>query len=155
MKKILITLLVLLGLGCTAVVSCPDKQAHKDAIMAEVNEAVNDKLDPDKTDTTGLSQFFGSIGSGIAGFFIDKRLTVENYFVCSVGKISTPAGEEKYGESLTWQRLDTMVTCRIRIDRDLKYIEPDQRQQVMEFLTTASGKLMETFTPYSLKYSKK
>ena len=95
MKKLLITLLVLLGLGCTAVVSCPDKQAHKDAIMAVVNEAVNDKLDPDKTDTTGLSQFFGSIGSGIAGFFIDKQLTVENYFVCSVGKRSTPAGEEK------------------------------------------------------------
>lgn len=63
--------------------------------------------------------------------------------------------EEKYGEALTWQRLDTMVTCRIRIDSDLKYVESDQRQQVMEFLTKASGKLMEVFTPYSLKYSKK
>ncbi len=54
-----------------------------------------------------------------------------------------------------WQRLDEKITCRIRIDRDLKYIEQDQRQQVIEFLTTASGKLMEIFTPYSLKYSKK
>ncbi len=95
MKKLLVIILVLLGLGCTAVISCPDKQAHKDAIMAVLNESINDSLDPDGTDTTGLSQFFGSIGSGIAGFFIDKQLTVENYFVCSVGKISTPAGEEK------------------------------------------------------------
>lgn len=62
--------------------------------------------------------------------------------------------EIKFGEPLTWQRLDDKVTSRIRIDRDLKYIERDQRQQVIEFLTTASGKLMEIFTPYSLKYSK-
>lgn len=93
MKKLLITLLVLVGLGCTAVVSCPDKQGHKDAIMAVVNESINDSLDPDKTDTTGLSQFFGSIGSGIAGFFIDSKLTVENYFVCSIGKITPPDGD--------------------------------------------------------------
>ena len=63
--------------------------------------------------------------------------------------------EEKYGESLTWQRLDTMVTCRIRIDSDLKYVEPDQRLQVMQFLTSASSKLMEIFTAYSIKYNKK
>ena len=63
--------------------------------------------------------------------------------------------EEKFGGPLEWQRLDEKITCRIRIDRDLKYIEQDQRQQVIEFLTTASGKLMEIFTPYSLKYSKK
>ena len=63
--------------------------------------------------------------------------------------------EEKFGGPLEWQRLDEKITCRIRIDRDLKYIEQDQRQQVIEFLTTASGKLMEVFTPYSLKYSKK
>ena len=63
--------------------------------------------------------------------------------------------EEKYGESLTWQRLDKMVTCRIRIDSDLKYVEPDQRLQVMQFLTSASSKLMEIFTAYSIKYNKK
>ena len=62
--------------------------------------------------------------------------------------------EIKFGVPLTWQRLDDKVTSRIRIDRDLTYIERDQRQQVIEFLTTASGKLMEIFTPYSLKYSK-
>ena len=36
-----------------------------------------------------------------------------------------------------------------------QYVESDQRMQVMQFLTTASGKLMEIFTTYSLKYNKK
>ena len=63
--------------------------------------------------------------------------------------------EAKFGEQLTWQRLDDNVTCRIRIDRDWIYIEPDQRQQIMEFLTTSASKLMDVFTPYSLKYNKK
>ena len=62
--------------------------------------------------------------------------------------------EEKFGEPLEWQRLDKNIASRICIIKDLKYVEQDQRQQVMEFLTTASGKLMEVFTPYSLKYKK-
>ena len=63
--------------------------------------------------------------------------------------------EAKFGEQLTWQRLDDKVTSRIRIDRDWVYIDTDQRQKIIEFLTTASGKLMEIFTPYSMKYNKK
>ena len=63
--------------------------------------------------------------------------------------------EAKFGEPLTWQRLDDKVTSRIRIDRDWVYIDTDQRQKIIEFLTTASGKLMEIFTPYSMKYNKK
>ena len=63
--------------------------------------------------------------------------------------------ETKFGEVLTWQRLDDKVTSRIRIDRDWIYIDADQRQQVIEFLTSAAGKLMDIFTPYSAKYNKK
>lgn len=63
--------------------------------------------------------------------------------------------EAKFGEPLTWQRLDDKVTSRIRIDRDWIYVDTDQRQQIIEFLTTASGKLMDIFTPYSAKINKK
>lgn len=63
--------------------------------------------------------------------------------------------EAKFGESLTWQRLDDKVTSRIRIDRDWIYVDVDQRQQVIEFLTIAAGKLMDIFTPYSAKINKK
>lgn len=80
----------------------------------------------------------------------DRNKQIFDYFHSNKDAI-----EAKYGEPLTWQRLDDKITCRIRIDRDIIYTNPDQRQQVMEFLTTASGKLMEVFTPYSMKYNKK
>ena len=95
MKKLILPLLILLALICTAVISCPDKQSHKDAIMAVINESINDNLDPDNTDTTGLSQLFGSIGSGLVGILMDSQLSVDNYFLCSVGKISDPSGNPK------------------------------------------------------------
>lgn len=63
--------------------------------------------------------------------------------------------ELQFGESLTWQRLDNKITSRIRIDRDWSYTDVDQRQQVIEFLTSSANKLMEIFTPYSIKYNKK
>ena len=37
MKSTLITLLVILGLCVIAVVTCPDRQAHKDAMMEKVS----------------------------------------------------------------------------------------------------------------------
>lgn len=43
MKKFLITLLVLVGLACVALVTCPDRDAHKQAIMTVVNEKLNEK----------------------------------------------------------------------------------------------------------------
>ncbi len=63
--------------------------------------------------------------------------------------------EAKFGESLTWQRLDDKVTSRIRIDRDWVYVDTDQRKQIIEFLTIASGKLMDIITPYFAKYNNK
>jgi hypothetical protein len=87
MKKILVTLLVLLVIGAVGVVSCPDRQAHKDAIMAVVNDSVNEELQTDVEIAQGLSALVSSIGSGIMGYVLDKRLTVKNYFVCSIGEI--------------------------------------------------------------------
>ena len=87
MKKSLLTLLILLGLGAVAVVSCPDRQDHKDAIMEVVNGAINDGLQTSDKEANELSAFFGSIGSSVAGYLLDNRLTVKNYFVCSVGEI--------------------------------------------------------------------
>ena len=63
--------------------------------------------------------------------------------------------ELQFGEQLTWQRLDNKITSRIRIDRDWSYTDVDQRQQVIEFLTSSANKLMKIFTPYSIKYNKK
>ena len=95
MKKLLISLLVLLGIGAVAVVTCPDRQAHKDAIMSVVNESINDELKTDDKETQGLSALFGSIGSSVAGYVIDNRLTVSNHFVYSTGVLKDFDGEDK------------------------------------------------------------
>ena len=86
MKKFLIFLLVVLGIGAVAVVTCPDKDAHKDAIQNVVKEALADEVNAGEDN--GLSGILTGIGSSVSGWIIDKGLTVENHFVYSVGKFS-------------------------------------------------------------------
>lgn len=92
MKKSLIALLVVLLIGAVAVVTCPDKQAHKDAIMSVINEKINDALQTDDTDLQGLGALFGTIGSSIATRVLDNRLTVRNHFLWSTGEIQDLKG---------------------------------------------------------------
>ena len=94
MKKILIAILAVLIVGAAAaVLTCPDKQAHKDAIMAVVNEKINEELKTDDDDWQGLSAVFGSLGSGIASGIVDNRLVVKNHFLWSTGEFQNFDGE--------------------------------------------------------------
>ena len=93
MKKAIISLLVIIALACVAIVSCPDKQDHKDAIMAVVNEKINEELKTDDADLQGLSALFGSLGSGIASGIVENRLVVKNHFLWSTGEIQNLDGE--------------------------------------------------------------
>lgn len=43
-KTIIIALVSVIVLAIVAIVTCPDKQDHKDAIMAVVNEKINDSM---------------------------------------------------------------------------------------------------------------
>lgn len=93
MKKVLITLLVLLGIAAVAVVTCPDKDAHKDAIQSVINEKLNADLNAADKDNS-LGALGASLGSSVSGWLLDKGLNVENHFVYSVGKIHWD-GEDK------------------------------------------------------------
>lgn len=94
MKKILIAILAVLIVGAAAAaLTCPDKQAHKDAIMAVVNEKINEELKTDDDDWQGLSALFGTLGSGIAGGIVDNRLVVKNHFLWSTGEFQNLDGE--------------------------------------------------------------
>lgn len=93
MKKALIAIATLLVVGVAAVMTCPDKQAHKDAIMAVVNEKINEELMTDDTDIQGLSALFGSLGTGIASRIVDNRLVVKNHFLWSTGEFQNLDGE--------------------------------------------------------------
>lgn len=92
MKTPLKVFIVLLAVGLVAVVTCPDKQAHKDAIMDVVNQKINEGLHTDDQSLQGLSALFGSIGSGIAGGIVNNRLVVKNNFLWSTGEIQNLDG---------------------------------------------------------------
>ena len=109
MKKFLIFLLVVLGIGAVAVVTCPDKDAHKDAIQNVVKEALADEVNAGEDN--GLSGIFAGIGSSVSGWIIDKGLTVENHFVYSVGYLRS-GGEDNqvsvgvFGHVFTFSKED-------------------------------------------------
>ena len=94
MKKVIVTILVLLAVGAVAVVTCPDKQAHEDAIQNVLNEKINEELNVSEGDS-GLSALGAKLGSSLSGWLLDKSLNVENHFVYSVGKVDLGKGPKQ------------------------------------------------------------
>ena len=86
MKKFILFLLVLVAAGGVAVVTCPDEQAHKDAIVAEYKESLLDNLNPKGEDENVMASFLGLLGSGAASMVTGSRLYVENHFLFSKGR---------------------------------------------------------------------
>ena len=113
MKNALIAIIaVLLIVGAAAVMTCPDKQAHKDAIMSVVNEKINEELQTNDEEYQGLSALFGTLGSGIAGRVVDNRLVVKNHFLWSTGEFQNFDGEYQrvsvgvFGHIFTFNKQD-------------------------------------------------
>ena len=96
MKGLIYTFLVLLGLACVCVVTCPDKNAHSEALKDLFNTVMTEDMNKSvETDEDAGWEMLGSmIVTGIGGLMIDNMLKVENYFVCSVGTM-TFEGETK------------------------------------------------------------
>ena len=91
MKKIL-SLVIIIAVVLVAIVTCPDKQAHQDAVMAEMNGAIDtaikDKVGLGDSDLEkSISKITSKLTSTVLGAAFDTAVTVDNYFVFSVGKI--------------------------------------------------------------------
>ena len=114
MKKFFITIAILLVvLAGVGVVTCPDKQAHKDAIMSVINEKINESVSKDSSEgDEGIALFASSLGSGIVGYVLDNRLTVKNYFVFSTGELNKLDGTSErlsvgvFGHVFTFSKED-------------------------------------------------
>ena len=74
MKKLLILILLVGGL----VYTCPEREKHVVAIEDYVKECSAEN---------GESALSGMITSWFASMYIDNKLVVKNYFVCSVGEL--------------------------------------------------------------------
>ena len=86
MKAVLYTLLVLLILGSVCVATCPDREAHSEALKGLVNQVVTSELSGEED--AGLVMFGSVIGTGLGGLVIDNMLNIEDYFVCSIGTVT-------------------------------------------------------------------
>ena len=89
MRK-LITALLLIALGAAAVVKCPDKETHKEAIMSVVNATIDESLGANQEDESLLGSILGglsTLGSKVSEAYVDKILTVENHYVFSTGTL--------------------------------------------------------------------
>lgn len=94
MKGFLYTLLFVFILSLVCVVTCPDKDAHSEALMKLFNVAWQTELSEITTNENEGWMILGStLGSGVAEYIIDKHLIVDNYFVCSIGRFNYD-GEE-------------------------------------------------------------
>lgn len=86
MKK-LITILLAVILIAACVITCPDRQDHKDALMSLVNSKLGAELDK-ATSYSGLAAIGTAVGSKIIEVALDKSFNVKNFFVCSIGLIN-------------------------------------------------------------------
>lgn len=98
--KGLIALLIVVVLGCTMVFTCPDRKAHEQAILDSTKGWVNMKVDQQGMGAI-LGEFIKWLGGQGADLAIDQYLEVDNYFVCSVGKLNV-------GEKPKWVSLGVM-----------------------------------------------
>ena len=94
--KNLLSIIVIIAIILVGVITCPQKDAHADALRKLVNVALDSELSrhADTKEEMGLAMLGSFIGSGIAEIVIDKKLLVDNYFVCSIGRIVLE-GEER------------------------------------------------------------
>ena len=95
MKRIIL-FVVIIAIALVGIETCPQKDAHTDALMKLVNVALDSELSrhANTVEEMGLAMLGSVLGSGIAEIVIDKKLLVDNYFVCSIGRIVFE-GEEK------------------------------------------------------------
>lgn len=73
--------------------TCPDREAHSEALKDLVNQVITAELSGEEEDA-GLAMFGSMIGTGLSGLVIDNMLNVEDYLVCSIGtayRFNSPA----------------------------------------------------------------
>ena len=110
MKKPLVILILLVALALAAVVTCPDRQDHVDAIKAVVSEKLQEEIGSGEADD--LVAIFGTaIGSKVTDWLMDSRLTVKNHFIYSTGEFSTNEGPKRvsvgvFGHVFTFSKED-------------------------------------------------
>ena len=96
MKYFLSIILVTIAIAGVCIISCPKHEEQSKAIMKEINNIIDNEISnkAENDNEKAMALLATTLYSGISEFIIDRKLSVENYFLFSVGKI-TFEGETK------------------------------------------------------------
>jgi len=84
----LVALLIMVVIAVAMIFTCPDKRAHQEVIRQEFNSAMSQKMGESKGIVQSMIQMGSKYVMGLAAeSALNELLTVDNYFVCSVGKM--------------------------------------------------------------------
>ena len=84
----LVTLLIFVILAGVMVFTCPDRQAHQAVIKQEFNAAMSEKMGTSNGIIESVIQMGSKYMMGMAAeSALNELFTVDNYFVCSVGRM--------------------------------------------------------------------
>jgi len=87
----LLTLLTVAVVVAAMVATCPDSRRHKEVVTNVMTETLNDMSASGAADDDLLTHGIRVVGDLLVGSVaetaVDKMLTVDNYFVCSIGRI--------------------------------------------------------------------
>lgn len=90
MKKIIYFLLAIILLGFVLILTCPDRNDHLDALENKLAMEFSE----DSTENDNVLSSLGSLFTvGLGNMMLENSLSVENYFMFSVGKMKVD-GEE-------------------------------------------------------------
>lgn len=123
MKK-LIALIFFVAIIMMAVVTCPNAEAHKNAVSNVMSNVVDDKISDElaSDNSNFLSAGLASIGSVFADkiidVIVDEKLHVSNYIVFSLGK-------------LHWENEDKVVSVGV-FNQIYTFSEEDIRKVLAE-----------------------
>ena len=91
MKK-LISAIILVGAVIVLAVTCPDRNAHEDALRSVIAKASTKKIDQLAGSNALVSSVASLVGSvlvdKVADKLLDTQLEVNNYVLFSVGKVT-------------------------------------------------------------------
>lgn len=86
MRKFITFILVVALIGVVCIMTCPDRQAHKDTLMSVINTELNREAN-DFFGNEAVALFGASVGTKIIEVALNNRLDVKNYFIFSIGRI--------------------------------------------------------------------
>ena len=86
MKAFFYTLLIIIILCATCVVTCPNKEAHTDALMEVLTDVVEEEMGEEMNENA-LTMVLSSMTLGLGKMVVKNSMDVDNYFLFSVGKV--------------------------------------------------------------------